>query len=37
VLAIRLYVERDNHDARAVYEQLGFALEHYDIMRDELR
>jgi GNAT superfamily N-acetyltransferase len=37
VLAIRLYVERDNHPARAVYEHLGLAVEHYDMMRDELK
>lgn len=33
VLAIRLYVERDNHPAHAVYRQLGFVVEHYDMMR----
>jgi GNAT superfamily N-acetyltransferase len=37
VLAMRLYVERDNHPARAVYEQLGLTMEHYDMMRDELK
>jgi GNAT superfamily N-acetyltransferase len=37
VLALRLYVERDNRGARAVYDQLGFVLEHYDMMRDELK
>ena len=26
-----------NHPARAVYEQLGLAIEHYDMMRDELK
>ena len=33
VLAIRLYVERDNHRAQAVYRQLGMEVEHYDMMR----
>lgn len=33
VLAIRLYVERDNGSAQAVYRQLGLATEHYDMMR----
>lgn len=32
VFAIRLYVERDNQLARAVYRKLGFAVEHYDMM-----
>lgn len=36
VLALRLYVERDNRDARAVYAKLGMELEHYDMMRETL-
>jgi GNAT superfamily N-acetyltransferase len=36
VLALRLYVERENRNAQAVYSRLGMELEHYDIMRETL-
>jgi GNAT superfamily N-acetyltransferase len=36
VLALRLYVERNNRNARAVYERLGMALEQYDMMSEDL-
>jgi GNAT superfamily N-acetyltransferase len=36
VLALRLYVERDNQAARSVYERLGMEIEHYDVMRAEI-
>jgi GNAT superfamily N-acetyltransferase len=36
VLALRLYVERNNHRARSVYKSLGMVLEHYDVMREEI-
>jgi GNAT superfamily N-acetyltransferase len=36
VLALRLYVERDNQRARSVYKGLGMEFEHYDVMRAEI-
>jgi GNAT superfamily N-acetyltransferase len=36
VLALRLYVERDNHAARSAYQRLGMEIEHYDVMRSEI-
>ncbi|KEG07686.1 putative acetyltransferase [Trypanosoma grayi] len=30
---IRLYVERDNSDAMAVYQRLGMTVEHYNMMK----
>ena len=36
VSSVRLYVDRNNHDARAVYERLGMQVSRYDLMEQEL-
>lgn len=36
VLALRLYVERDNRKAKDTYARLGMEMEHYDVMREPL-
>jgi GNAT superfamily N-acetyltransferase len=36
VLALRLYVERNNHGARSTYERLGMKAEPYDMMTDKI-
>ena len=36
VIALRLYVERDNRSAQATYEKLGMKREHYDMMSESL-
>jgi ribosomal protein S18 acetylase RimI-like enzyme len=32
-VGLRLYVEQENHAARAMYEKLGMKREHYDMMK----
>jgi GNAT superfamily N-acetyltransferase len=37
VVGIRLYVEKDNHAARATYRRLGMEAIHFDLMQELLR
>lgn len=36
VVALRLYVERDNQRAKQTYESMGMDLTHYDVMQQQL-
>lgn len=36
VVAIRLYVERDNTGGKATYQKLGLSMTHYDVMQRDL-
>ena len=36
VVAIRLYVERENSAGKATYEKLGMSMTHYDVMQRDI-